>query len=243
MYNVEISSYKGPFDVLLELIDKDKMDIFDIPINEITEKFLNYINTSQEIDVEMSSDFLVMASRLLEIKSKMLIPVEKDNIEEDPRLELSKNILEYKIFKDVSLYLNTMHEESNNFVFKPMDEIDEKDEALDLNFDLNNLSKVLVSLLTNKRTIIKEEPSSIRREKYSVKKMTNDIVKKFKKNKKVKLSEFIPEIVDVAYVITLFISVLELIQNKVISYEQEATFSDIDFTYLGDNHEWYKRNN
>lgn len=243
MYNVEISSYKGPFDVLLELIDKDKMDIFDIPINEITEKFLDYINTSQEIDVEMSSDFLVMASRLLEIKSKMLIPVEKDNIEEDPRLELSKNILEYKIFKDVSLYLNTMYEESNNFVFKPTDEIDKKDEALDLNFDLNNLSKVLVSLLTNERTIIKEEPSSIRREKYSVKKMTNDIVKKFKKNKKVKLSEFIPEIVDVAYVITLFISVLELIQNKVISYEQEATFSDIDFTYLGDNHEWYKRNN
>lgn len=243
MYNVEISSYKGPFDVLLELIDKDKMDIFDIPINEITEKFLDYINTSQEIDVEMSSDFLVMASRLLEIKSKMLIPVEKDNIEEDPRLELSKNILEYKIFKDVSLYLNTMYEESNNFVFKPTDEIDKKDEALDLNFDLNNLSKVLVSLLTNERTIIKEEPSSIRREKYSVKKMTNDIVKKFKKNKKVKLSEFIPEIVDVAYVITLFISVLELIQNKIISYEQEATFSDIDFTYLGDNHEWYKRNN
>lgn len=243
MYNVEISSYKGPFDVLLELIDKDKMDIFDIPINEITEKFLDYINTSQEIDVEMSSDFLVMASRLLEIKSKMLIPVEKDNIVEDPRLELSKNILEYKIFKDVSLYLNTMYEETNNFVFKPTDEIDKKDEALDLNFDLNNLSKVLVSLLTNKRTIIKEEPSSIRREKYSVKKMTNDIVKKFKKNKKVKLSEFIPEIVDVAYVITLFISVLELIQNKVISYEQEATFSDIDFTYLGDNHEWYKRNN
>ena len=243
MYNVEISSYKGPFDVLLELIDKDKMDIFDIPINEITEKFLDYINTSQEIDVEMSSDFLVMASRLLEIKSKMLIPVEKDDIGEDPRLELSKNILEYKIFKDVSLYLNTMYEQSNNFVFKPMDEIDEKDEVLDLNFDLNNLSKVLVSLLTNKRTIIKEEPSSIRREKYSVKKMTNDIVKKFKKNKKVKLSEFIPEIVDVAYVITLFISVLELIQNKVISYEQEATFSDIDFTYLGDNHEWYKRNN
>lgn len=237
MYNVEISNYKGPFDVLLELIDKEKMDIFDIPINEITEKFLDYINTSDEIDVEMSSDFLVMASRLLEIKSKMLIPVEKDNVEEDPRLELSKNILEYKIYKDVSLYLNSMYEESNNFVFKPMDEIDDKEEVLDLNFDLENLSKVLVALLTNKRTIIKQEPSSIRREKYSVKKMTHDIVKMFKKNKKLKLSEFIPEIVDVAYVITLFISVLELIQNKVINYEQEETFSDINFTYMGDTNE------
>lgn len=237
MYNVEISNYKGPFDVLLELIDKEKMDIFDIPINEITEKFLDYINTSDEIDVEMSSDFLVMASRLLEIKSKMLIPVEKDNVEEDPRLELSKNILEYKIYKDVSLYLNSMYEESNNFVFKPTDEIDEKEEVLDLNFDLENLSKVLVALLTNKRTIIKQEPSSIRREKYSVKKMTHDIVKRFKKNKKLKLSEFIPEIVDVAYVITLFISVLELIQNKVINYEQEETFSDINFTYMGDTNE------
>lgn len=237
MYNVEISNYKGPFDVLLKLIDKEKMDIFDIPINEITEKFLDYINTSDEIDVEMSSDFLVMASRLLEIKSKMLIPVEKDSAEEDPRLELSKNILEYKIYKDVSLYLNSMYEESNDFVFKPMDEIDEKEEVLNLNFDLENLSKVLVSLLKNKRTIIKPEASSIKREKYSVKKMTHDIVKKFKKQKKLNLSEFIPDIVDVAYVITLFISVLELIQNKVISYEQEETFSDINFTYMGDSSE------
>ena len=118
-----------------------------------------------------------------------------------------------------------------------MDEIDDKEEVLDLNFDLENLSKVLVALLTNKRTIIKQEPSSIRREKYSVKKMTHDIVKRFKKNKKLKLSEFIPEIVDVAYVITLFISVLELIQNKVINYEQEETFSDINFTYMGDTNE------
>ncbi len=243
MYNVEISNYKGPFDVLLELIDKEKMDVFDIPINEITEKFLDYINTSDEIDVEMSSDFLLMASRLLEIKSKMLIPVEKDNVEEDPRLELSKNILEYKIFKDVSLYLNSMYEESNNFVFKPMDELENDVETLDLNFELENLSKVLVSLLTNKRTVLKQEPSSIKREKYSVKKVTHDIVKKFKKNKKIKLSEFIPDIVDVAYVITLFISVLELIQSKIISYEQESTFSDINFTYMGDEREWFKTDN
>lgn len=233
MFNVELSNYKGPFDVLLELIDKEKMDIFDIPINEITEKFLDYINTSDEIDVEMSSDFLLMASRLLEIKSKMLIPVEKDSVEEDPRLELSKNILEYKIFKDVSLYLNSMYEESNNFVYKPTDEIDESIDSFDFDFDLKNLCSVFASLLAKKHTIIKEELNSIKREKYSVKKMTSSIIKKIKKEKNLKLSEFIPEIVDVAYVITLFLSLLELIQNKTITYEQEFTFSDINFKYRG----------
>lgn len=233
MFNVEISSYKGPFDVLIELIDKEKMDIFDIPINEITEKFLLYINTSDEIDVEMSSDFLVMASRLLEIKSKMLIPVEKDNLEEDPRIELSKNILEYKIFKDVSLYLNTMYEDSNNFVYKPMDEIEENIDSFDFDFDLKNLCNVFATMLSKKRTVVKTENNSIKREKYSVKKMTNTIVKRMKKEKHVKLSEFIPDIVDVAYIITLFLSVLELIQGKVITYEQEFTFADIDFTYCG----------
>lgn len=233
MYNIEISSFKGPFDVLLELIDKEKMDIFGIPINEITDKFLDYINTSEEIDIEMSSDFLVMASRLLEIKSKMLIPVEKDNVEEDPRLELSKNILEYKIFKDVSLYFGNMYEESNNFVYKPTDEIEEHIESFNFDFDLKNLCAVFASLLANKRTIIKDEQNTIKREKYSVMKMTNTIIKRIKKEKKVKLSQFIPDIVDVAYVITLFLSMLELIQGKLITYEQEFTFSDINFTYSG----------
>lgn len=233
MYNIEISSFKGPFDVLLELIDKEKMDIFDIPINEITDKFLDYINTSEEIDIEMSSDFLVMASRLLEIKSKMLIPVEKENVEEDPRLELSKNILEYKIFKDVSLYLGNMYEESNNFVYKPTDEIEEHIESFDFDFDLKNLCAVFASLLANKHTIIKEDHNTIKREKYSVKKMTNTIIRRIRKEKKVKLSQFIPDIVDVAYVITLFLSMLELIQGKLITYEQEFTFSDINFTYSG----------
>lgn len=243
MYKVEISNFKGPFDVLLDLINKEKMDIFDIPINEITDKFLDYINTSDEIDIEMSSDFLVMASRLLEIKSKMLIPVEKDSVEEDPRLELSKNILEYKIFKDVSLYLNAMYEDSNNFVYKPTDEIEENIESFDFDFDLKNLCTVFSSLLANKRTIVKNEVNSIKREKYSVKKMTSTIVKRIKKEKTIKLSEFIPDIVDVAYVITLFLSILELIQGKVITYEQEFTFSDINFTYNGWYFEWYKTDN
>lgn len=233
MFDIELNNFKGPFDVLIELIDKEKMDIFDIPINKITEKFLEYINNSDEIDVEMSSDFLVMASRLLEIKSKMLIPVEKDNAEEDPRLELSKNILEYKIFKDISLYLNSMYEESNNFVYKPMDEIEDNYDSFDFDFDLKNLCNVFASLLAKKHTIIKDDVNSIKREKYSVKKMTRSIINKMKKEKNLKLSEFIPDIVDVAYVITLFLSLLELIQGKLITYDQKYTFSDINFTYSG----------
>src|SRR3712207_4469850 len=107
--NIKIENFEGPFDLLLHLIKKNEMDIYDIKIYEITTQYLNYINNMKELDLEVTSEFIVIAATLLEIKSKMLLPkqVVEENEEdaEDPRQELINKLLEYKKFKQVADYL------------------------------------------------------------------------------------------------------------------------------------------
>lgn len=109
-YKIVLESFEGPMDLLLHLIEKAKIDIYDIPINEITEQYLAYLSKMEELDLEVTSDFLIMASTLLEIKSKLLLPQPKkekseDDTEDegDPRLELVKKLVEYKKYKEVTV--------------------------------------------------------------------------------------------------------------------------------------------
>ena len=107
-FNIKISdlNFEGPFDLLLHLIKKNEMDIYDIKIYHITNEYLNYLNQMKEIDLEITSEFIVMASTLLEIKSKMLLPKtnEKNEEEGDPRVLLVEKLLEYKRFKAVAAF-------------------------------------------------------------------------------------------------------------------------------------------
>ncbi len=116
-YKIVLESFEGPMDLLLHLIDEAEIDIYDIPINEITEQYIDYITKMEEMDLEVTSEFLVMASTLLEIKSKMLLPqVDKNDGEQlemeeaDPRLELVKRLVEYKKFKYASRELRNYEE-------------------------------------------------------------------------------------------------------------------------------------
>ena len=106
----KLDKFEGPLDLLLHLIDRNKFDIFDIPIVEITKQYLEYVDQLEEEDMDVMSDFLVMASTLISIKSKMLLPkdeeVEED--EADPRQELVRRLLEYKVYKYASLELKDM---------------------------------------------------------------------------------------------------------------------------------------
>lgn len=94
---VKLEAFEGPLDLLLHLIEKNKVDIYDIPIAEITEQYLEHMDKMEFVDLDMMSDFIVVASELLKIKSKMLLPIEKD--EEDPRSDLATRLIEYKMFK------------------------------------------------------------------------------------------------------------------------------------------------
>src|SRR6266436_2369546 len=106
-YNVELPTFRGPLDLLLFLVKQNEVDLYDIPIATITEQFLAYLNLIQVIDVEAAGDFLVMAAALMEIKSKMLLPRNEEEAAEqaDPRLELVKQLLEYKKYKEAAALL------------------------------------------------------------------------------------------------------------------------------------------
>ena len=117
---VKLQVFEGPLDLLLHLIDKNKIDIYDIPIAEITEQYLDYIKQMQEQDLDVMSEFLVMAATLLDIKSKMLLPkqVDEEGEEIDPRAELVEKLLEYKMYKYISYDLKDRAMDAEHTLFK-----------------------------------------------------------------------------------------------------------------------------
>ena len=117
---VKLQVFEGPLDLLLHLIDKNKIDIYDIPIVEITNQYMEYIKAMEKEDLNVMSEFLVMAATLLDIKCKMLLPkeVNEDGEEEDPRQELVEQLLEYKMYKYMSYELKDRELESERVMYK-----------------------------------------------------------------------------------------------------------------------------
>ena len=124
---VKLKVFEGPLDLLLHLIEKDKLDIYDIPIAEITDQYMEYISSMDMEDLDLASEFLVMAATLLDIKSRMLLPADEEEEEEakDPREELARRLLEYKMFKEISVTLQE-REQSAGFVFYRQEDIPEE---------------------------------------------------------------------------------------------------------------------
>ena len=112
---VKLEAFEGPLDLLLHLIDKNKVNIYDIPIIEITRQYMEYIREMKNRDLNVMSEFLVMAATLLDIKSRMLLPKEKDEegVEEDPRQELVEKLLEYKLYKYMSYELRERQQDAS----------------------------------------------------------------------------------------------------------------------------------
>ncbi len=120
--DIKVNAFEGPLDLLLHLIEKNKVDIYDIPISEITSQYLDYIRSMEEEDLDVMSDFLVMAATLLKIKAKMLLPVKEEEEEEgDPREELVRRLIEYKIYKYASLQLKEREMTAEKSFFRSPD--------------------------------------------------------------------------------------------------------------------------
>ena len=126
-YNIVLKTYEGPMDLLLDLIKENEIDIYDIPIFKITEEFLKYIENMKKLNLTLTSDFILMASTLLEIKSKMLLPkkeaLDDEEVEEDPRLDLVESLLEYKKYKEASEILKIQEEYESKSFYKLRTEI------------------------------------------------------------------------------------------------------------------------
>ena len=158
--NVHLEAFEGPLDLLLHLIDKNKVNIYDIPIAEITEQYLDYINQMREANLDIMSEFLVMAATLLDIKSRLLLPKEKneEGQEIDPRTELVSQLLEYKMFRYISEELADMQDHADQVYFREKDipkEVRAYEEPVDLDeltgdLTLSDLGRIFESVLKRK---------------------------------------------------------------------------------------------
>ncbi len=232
-YSVSLSIFQGPFDLLYHLIEKKEIDIYDIPIAEITDQYLEYINQMMQFNMNVASEFILMASTLIEIKSQMLLPQKEK--EEDPRQELVSKLLEYKLFKEISETLKKYEDDNSYYFSKPKEEIaitsDSKTEQLSLNeINIYELYNVFISLLKNHNLkIAGEEELKVYRENYSVKDCTEELLKKIKISGRVSLFETFREKNKITkeYVITAFLAVLEVSNKQDIKIYQTDTYSDI----------------
>ncbi len=232
-YSVSLSIFQGPFDLLYHLIEKKEIDIYDIPIAEITDQYLEYINQMIQFNMNVASEFILMASTLIEIKSQMLLPQKEK--EEDPRQELVSKLLEYKLFKEISETLKKYEDDNSYYFSKPKEEIaitsDSKTEQLSLNeINIYELYNVFISLLKNHNLkIAGEEELKVYRENYSVKDCTEELLKKIKISGRVSLFETFREKNKITkeYVITAFLAVLEVSNKQDIKIYQTDTYSDI----------------
>ncbi|MBP2071708.1 MAG: segregation and condensation protein [Thermoanaerobacterium sp.] len=229
MYNVKIETFEGPFDLLFHLIEKNEIDIKDIPIASVFEQYMEYLNAMQEMDLDIATEFILMAATLLEIKSSMLLPkaqpegkqLELDDV--DPREILVERLIEYKKYKVIANKLKTSNVYGLRF-FKEEPEIKYIDKSLLLNYSADDLKKAYIKIL--KRSNSDVIPIKYAKDQFTV----EDKIKEFLKNLIVtpimKFSDFVFNRHKVEKVVS-FMALLELIKlNKVVA-EQKKIFGDI----------------
>lgn len=232
-YSVNLNMFQGPFDLLFHLIEIKEIDIYDIPISEITEQYLSYLEQMRQFNMNITSEFILMAATLIEIKSHMLLPQkEKD---EDPRLELVNKLLEYKLFKDITLKMKEYENESSFYYSKPKEEMclttDVKIEQLSLTeINIYELYNIFLTLMKKQNIKVEDQTTfKVFRENYSVKDCVDNLMKKIKRFGRISLFETFKEQSRISkeYVITSFLAVLEISNKQGIKICQDDTFSDI----------------
>ena len=229
-YNIKIQDFEGPLDLLMHLIEKDKVDIYDIPIVDITEQYITYLNAMKEFDMDVASDFLVMAATLLQIKSRMLLPkppVESEEEQEDPRQMLVDMLVEYrKIRIQAKMLTESLATALGYHQRKPMQFPDIRKKIKPLTFE--DLLESLNGLLTRQD----HEPALIERQRFNVQDKMNKIIDLLEKNNhSLEFSALITNNVSRSEIIASFLAILELMRLNRITISQARPFSTI-FIFL-----------
>ena len=231
--NIEfkINEFEGPLDLLLHLIKESKMDIMNIEIEEITKQYMNYLEEQEKMNLEIASEYLVLASELLEIKSKMLLPSYKDENEEeeeDPREELINRLLEYQAYKEITKVLQEKESLRREIYTKSPENIKNYiDEVKEINIDvsLDDLVEAFKKYLQRKQDN-KPLKTKVTVNEISVSSRRHDIKRLLKTKKKVSFFELFP-IVSKEYVVATFLAILEMAKSQELRITQNDTFDDI----------------
>ncbi len=239
-YQVKIDAFEGPLDLLLHLINRLEIDIYDIPVAQITEQYLLYIHTMKELKLDVASEFLVMAATLLAIKSKMLLPKHEEalddedqeiSFEEDPRDELVERLIEYRKFKEAARDLKSMEEERGLIFTKPPSDLSDfvketPPSKSEINVSLYDMLAAFQKLLRRKK-LQRPLATKITRQDISIETRMTEIMKELTQVKGRKnFTDLFPEPTKEHIVVT-FLAILELMKRKKIDTWQHENFGEI----------------
>lgn len=229
-YEININEFQGPLDLLLHLIKQSNININEISIDQITNQYLNYIKKMEELNLDIASEYLVMAAELIEIKSCSLLPksdIEDSEFEEDTKEKLINRLLEYEQYKKITNEFKELEEFRHEiYTREPNNLLDFKeDENIDYGVDLSDLLSALSNFLEQKE---KELPlnTKITNKEYSISKRSSEIKNILKKKKKINFIELF-EVFNKEYIVITFLSILAMTRKQEIEIEQENNFKNI----------------
>ncbi len=234
-YQVDLETFRGPLDLLLYLVKRNEVDIFDIPIAKVAEQFLEYMGLLEMIDVEWAGEFLVMAATLMEIKSRMLLPRNEELAveEDDPRKELVRQLLEYRKYKDAAALLEAQAEkQQTRLARQPLEILQPPDPAQQplQHVELWDLVSAFGRLM---RETMALQPQQIVLDETPIQVHMEHILARLQAQPRLALTELITPPVTRGRLLGLFLATLELIKGKRVQVVQDQPFGDILLHLVG----------
>lgn len=253
MYEVKLENFEGPMDLLFHMITDQKIDIYNIPIHKITAEYMKYLEALNKVDVNLASEFLVMAATLLEIKSKMLLPdseldaLSEDLSDQDPRTELVVKLLAFKKYKKASQFLSEREHLLGSLFYKEAEDLSHlmtSDQLEDLNKDMESsllveaIKRVLANIdrIDNQREVFFQK---LHREVYSVEEKMEWIESLLESAQAMPFSALFGDVPVKPEIIATFLAILELLKIKKIKVTQDTQFDEIQIQRI---EEPYARN-
>lgn len=236
MYRVQLNNFEGPLDLLLFFIKRDELDIYDIPISYITQQYLEYVNLMEELDLDVASEFILMASMLMSIKAKMMLPREDEEGEEidetDPRYELVQKLLEYKRYKEMAVKMADIDEETRKRYkrgYPDADDVDQQATGEALKevtlFDLISAFRKVLTDIERKRIVHK-----VNKVETTIEEQSEFVLNKLSEAGKQSFASLCKSLTNKVVIVVTFLAVLEMIKEQQINLflEEDPTDFYID---------------
>ena len=231
-YEIKIDNFEGPLDLLCHLIEKNKMNIFEIKISDTTDQYIDYINAMEQMNLEVTSEFVIMASTLLYLKSKTLLPKDNSDEEELTEEELLQRIIDYKKYKEISKKLKEQYEVFSKRIFKLPDTIELPKQKLEKDFDKNIIPEMYSQIINKNKERINKNAKNIQKiaitDTYTVGSKVKDMYRELIKNKRFVFNKlFSLKQHNKNEVVTAFTGLLEMSRRSKVLTEQQELFGDI----------------
>ena len=241
MYKIQLNNFEGPIDLLLYFIRRDELDIYDIPIAKITKEFIDAVEEWERVHLHVVGDFIVMASTLMRIKAKLLLPrpeLGDDGEIIDPRKELVQQLVEYKRFKDVAEMLKNLSDERDQKFCRQLepiiltDELDSEENII-LDVTLYDLARFFKSVMDNMPVVSQFE---LHREPVRLEKQKEFIFKYFDGDGRLKFSTILDKLKTRMEIVVTFLAILELVREGICRLTQNKVFGDLELQKIGSEH-------